>query len=407
MFEQVLLLLFHEIRKEKTWSSPGPADFMLLLQLIQSEKYKIKNFQDLVFVMETLFLKSAEHRPHFVALLKKNMQFFPDFYQFLLDNRVETQQVNTKISHDQSRQEKAEKENIEEQKQSHASTVTTKTESAASPSQSNAPIFDEALQQHNISFSLSQSGKTSIEYKAVRQEAETETSVIESPFKFGNDYLPVKNRHLQQAWKNLRLRQKGLESNEPDILQTIKHTAKKGFFSTIQFHRKQINRLKLIILIDQSESMIAVEEFGEELRASAADTLLEENVETRYFYRLPQYNEQMDSYTFTDKAHTKTSSLKKLFAGSQKQHIAVLIYSDAGCLKEEYSKQRINGIKAFLEALGQKVGFTAWINPAPKNRWRGTNAEEIATVISSFDTTRTDIEASFSALKGKTNLKKN
>ncbi|MEJ0029962.1 MAG: hypothetical protein WDO15_06170 [Bacteroidota bacterium] len=244
---------------------------------------------------------------------------------------------------------------------------------------------------------------------------------IKVPFVFTNNYLPVSDRQLWQAWRVLKKNEKRNDTSELDIELTVKTTAKQGHFIDFSYKKKVYNRVRLFIFIDRSESMIALQEFGRELCLSAQKSEIHSNTESDstlmwtqagakaaevtpwFFYRTPARKKGEFILEAEDEKEKRT--LSDLFAGINKKNIVVLIYSDAGSLVNETEGKRLQKTKDFLDDLSRRTAYVSWLNPAPRYRWENTNAMDLEEEVSMFETTRTDLENSIAALKGKKSAK--
>ena len=71
MIQPLLYELFSEIRREQDLSGPGLQEYYLLFDLLERKNDDlIKNFNDLVFVLETIWLKSNQDKYKFRKLLQ-------------------------------------------------------------------------------------------------------------------------------------------------------------------------------------------------------------------------------------------------------------------------------------------------------------------------------------------------
>ncbi|HEV7780437.1 MAG TPA: hypothetical protein VGO58_04180, partial [Chitinophagaceae bacterium] len=120
-----------------------------------------------------------------------------------------------------------------------------------------------------------------------------------------------------------------------------------------------------------------------------------------YFFETPQRDILHDDHLLTSEDWTSSIRLKRLFSGINKKNIVVMIYSDAGALKNNYDPDRVSRTLAFIDQLHHLAAYIVWVNPAPENRWPGTNAEPISLGIPMYETERSAVVTAISVLKGK------
>jgi uncharacterized protein with von Willebrand factor type A (vWA) domain len=225
--------------------------------------------------------------------------------------------------------------------------------------------------------------------------------LLDKPYLFTNDYFPVASRQLQQMWRSLKNRQEGRDSEEMNIIRTIEYTAEQGYFSRFLYDRQLLNQLQLFVFLDQGESMVAMQEFGLELCLTAKLSDVHSRLEPYYFNRLPLSDLPTDDYIFTSEDWTRSFTMRKMFSKFNRKDIVVLIYSDAGALRDELDPDRVLRTRQFVRRLYDLTGYIAWLNPAPMNRWEGSNAGLISGELPMFEANRNGLENAIAALKGK------
>lgn len=406
MNKPLLYDLYNEIRMDKQWIAPGMEEYYLLVDLLHSKNFKINSFDDFAFVLETIWLKSHHQKEKFRNMLEVRRVWICEIVEVLqkdmstpvkstsTDNKPET--IDSPVNETEINDAGGDAENKEGKNKTNEDAI----DKNNNEINSTEPVSTDG----STSFSLGnmESGKTgTLNFQA---NTDNDKSLAEIPYLFTNEYLPVKSRQLQQAWRTLKNNQDGPNTSEINISKTIEHTAKQGYFNAFLNDKKFINQLHLFIFLDQSESMIAVEEFGNELTATAKLSDLHPQLVPWYFYQLPQKDEKLNDYTVRNEDWTRTSNLRKLFAKLNKKDIVVLIYSDAGTLKDQLDIERCEKTIKFIRHLYLNTGYLAWLNPAPKNRWKETNAELISEYVPMFETNKADVENAIAALKGKLSI---
>jgi succinate dehydrogenase flavin-adding protein (antitoxin of CptAB toxin-antitoxin module) len=92
MSRPILYELFDEIRRDPQWGHPGLEEYYLLFGLLQSKQYPIGSFADIVFVLETLWLKS-EQRDKFRKLLEQRMTVLVEWAAYMEKEATKARQA--------------------------------------------------------------------------------------------------------------------------------------------------------------------------------------------------------------------------------------------------------------------------------------------------------------------------
>jgi uncharacterized protein with von Willebrand factor type A (vWA) domain len=406
MTNTVLYDLFQEIRSDKQWIAPGLEEYFLLMSLLKDAQYPITNFDSLAFVLETIWLKSHQHKDKFRALLEKRrtalVEMAADMHQTFNTNTKDAKKEELKpkdlspIPEDLKKEEKKEGRLQNETPTKDEAEQKTKQDIA-----NKTEVNNLQSQSGTISFSLNTQATHTGKAFQMQLDAAEKKPILQTAYSFTNDYFPVKSRQLQQAWRLLKNKQDGPDTMEISIPKTIAVVAKNGFFNQFAFQKQMINHTRLFIFTDQAETMMAEEAFGKELAQAALENGIHNDTENWYFHKVPEYMQQKSDYAVTNADWTKKINLAHLFKKIAKKNIAVLIYSDAGALLGELDEERIDETIKFVKDLLKRTAYTVWVNPAPKSRWRATNAEAIAQFVPMFETHRTDLENAITTLKGK------
>ncbi len=202
---------------------------------------------------------------------------------------------------------------------------------------------------------------------------EDEKEILLENFLFTEDYHIVSFREMIQSWRYFRLRQKQKVSNEIDIAQTVARVAQEGFFTEVAYQRSQSNREDaLLILVDRRGSMAPFHSLTEHLVRTAitegghhkAKVFYFQNYPLEHVYRTPQL--------------TNPVKLEEIFSSTSSEHTYALILSDAGAARGNENAGRIATSVDFVNRLWHNVKDVVWLNPMPRNRWRGTSAAQIA-----------------------------
>jgi uncharacterized protein with von Willebrand factor type A (vWA) domain len=407
MPELLLYNLYKEIHSDKQWISPGLEEYYLLHDALNSPQVKLRSFDEVAFLLETIWLKSHHQREKFRSLLELRRGAILELIKYLQQNDAVTDKLPTKQKDADDKTTTETSSQLERPELKEDSKESTKqNESQLKEELTNATDTTKKLNEDTGStvFSLGEEEAGISTVLNLSSQKQAALPIVDTPYIFTDDYLPVKNRQLQQAWRSLKNKQEGQDSTEMHIQKTIEHTAKQGYFSNFQFQKKTINQVQLFLFLDQSESMIAVESFGKELCNTAKESELHAKLVPWFFYQVPEWDEKRNDYLVRNEDWTETISLRKLFFRLNKKDIVVLLYSDAGALKEDENSERIGQTIKFIRHLYHHCAYIAWLNPAPKYRWQETNAQSISAEVPMFETNRNEVENAIAALKGKLTL---
>jgi uncharacterized protein with von Willebrand factor type A (vWA) domain len=207
-------------------------------------------------------------------------------------------------------------------------------------------------------------------------------------------YLPVTPRQIKQSWRFFRrpVRQGTLE--KLDVEATVGKICQQGILIEPVLMPRYVNRVKLVLLVDQGGSMVPFHHLSRQLidKAQRGGNLTQTSV--YYFYNYPE------KYFYTDptriKAQLTTDVLK-----SVDERAGVLIISDAGAARGNYNPVRVEYTQKFIEQLQQSVRYYAWLNPMPNDSWQYTTAGEIARFVPMFEMSRQGLNAAINTLRGR------
>jgi hypothetical protein len=207
-------------------------------------------------------------------------------------------------------------------------------------------------------------------------------------------YLPVTPRQIKQSWRFFRrpVRQGTLE--KLDVEATVAKICQQGILIEPVLMPRYVNRVKLVLLVDQGGSMVPFHHLSRQLidKALRGGNLTQTSV--YYFYNYPE------KYFYTDptriKAQLTTDVLK-----SVDERAGVLIVSDAGAARGNYNPVRVEYTLKFIEQLQQSVRYYAGLNPMPNDSWQYTTAGEIAGFVPMFEMSRQGLNAAINTLRGR------
>jgi uncharacterized protein len=209
-----------------------------------------------------------------------------------------------------------------------------------------------------------------------------------------SQYLPVTPRQIKQSWRFLRrpVRQGTLQ--KLDVEATVAKISQQGILIEPVLMPRYVNRVKLVLLVDQGGSMVPFHHLSRQLidKALRGGNLIQTNV--YYFYNYPE------KYFYTDPTRIKAQLTTDVLE-SIDERAGVLIVSDAGAARGNYNPERVEYTQKFIEQLRQSVRYYAWLNPMPNDSWQYTTAGEIARFVPMFEMSRQGLNAAINTLRGR------
>ncbi|HEY6901241.1 MAG TPA: hypothetical protein VI233_11380 [Puia sp.] len=397
----LLFDFYRQFLQDKEWVSPGLDGYFLLNELMESPHFRPKNFQDLAHAMETIWLKSQQHQERFRQLLEERRTLLLE----VLAEGERARRGTTALPADLPQNAKAPIAGPSLSAEDPAARYGEKPkekkaveETPPKKTPEDRQIDSREVPGFSISYSEGDASDAFVLQQRLEQERQSE---VQRPYFFTNDYFPIRNRQLQQAWRSLRAGKEAGQSDDINFPRTIRDKARQGYLFDFAYHRKMANELQLFVLIDESETMVAVENFGREICEAAAASNRYTDLKPLYFNKLPLPGKEGDDYLFSYEALAPYVSLSRLFAPFNKKNILVLIYSDMGVFRNELDPIRVDSTREFIRWLFKRTGYIAWVNPAPKHRWAGTNAGELQDDTPMFEAGKGEFENAIATLKGK------
>ena len=203
--------------------------------------------------------------------------------------------------------------------------------------------------------------------------------------------LPLLERVMVEAWRQLRRPQRVGRPEELDVEGTIDSLCRTGYLLRPVLRPRRRNQVRLVVLIDQLGSMMPFTLVVKAIRDSLIQGGLKGRTNFYYFHDCPEY-------LYKNPKLTGAVSLETVF--EQAQGNSVLIISDAGAAYGFYDDQRRKATQKFLIALRKYTYLYAWLNPMPKNRWAATTAEEIDRFVPMYPLNREGLSDIVNILRG-------
>ncbi|AOY79839.1 hypothetical protein BJP36_07750 [Moorena producens JHB] len=227
--------------------------------------------------------------------------------------------------------------------------------------------------------------------KAIKQP----DSQLRETFLIINNDLPVTYRQMKQGWRYLRhLMGEGVPT-ELDLEATIDQIGQQGFLLNPVLKPRRINKIELLLLIDQDGSMVPFHHFSQALVDTASRGGRFNQVRVYYFHNCPS------DYLYHDPYHLEAVPIEDCLSQLPKTRVVCLIFSDAGAARGQFSSRRRRRTKFFLKELKHYVPPIAWLNPFPRDRWESTTAEEIAKLVPMFEVNRQGLYQAIETLRGR------
>lgn len=219
-----------------------------------------------------------------------------------------------------------------------------------------------------------------------------------------NDYHPLSRRQMDQIWRFLRKpSQTGKQAKDVDLTRTVERFAKQGWLDEPAWKREKVNKVHLVILVDQSKSMVAWNSLGKQLVASALQGGGHQDAEVLWFSNLPYQfeSEARPGLLYKDPTRFKSEKMEKLLRRCSKQNTEVLIFSDGGAARGGLNEARALATKQWLQILKKHASSVAWVNPMPRRRWGASTADIIQYEVAMFEPDQHGLMAAINYLRGR------
>ncbi|MBK8565724.1 MAG: hypothetical protein IPN76_20870 [Saprospiraceae bacterium] len=200
-----------------------------------------------------------------------------------------------------------------------------------------------------------------------------------------DDYNAITFREMIQSWRYFRLRKVAGISDEIDVPQTVKRIAEDGFFSYPKFKTiYKSSQDSLLILVDRQGSMVPFHALSDALVRTAIREGGHHKAMVYYFKNYPL------EYVYKTPYLTEPVKIDELLSMVNNEHTYAIIISDAGAARGNMDEGRISSLgialggeqhslkqDSFFQKLISAVKDLVWLNPMPRNRWKGTSADVI------------------------------
>lgn len=205
--------------------------------------------------------------------------------------------------------------------------------------------------------------------------------------------LPMSQRDMAEAWRQLRRPQRAGVPEELDVEGTISNICSSGLLVRPVLRPRRRNQARLVVLVDQQGSMAPFAPLIEALIESILRGGLLGRTNLYYFHDCPE------EFLYQRPSLTNTLLLETVLDEQAKGN-SVLIISDAGAARGYYDRRRVVETKAFLKILRSYTYLYTWLNPMPESRWVATTAEDIAGMVPMFPLDREGLNDVVNILRG-------
>jgi len=222
----------------------------------------------------------------------------------------------------------------------------------------------------------------------------TQFRFVEQPFSNESDL-----RKIALSWRHLWQSKGSKTLNRVDIPATIDQLARQGGrIREVVYQREELFEARLMVLIDDSKSMVAFREQAEQMIGIIAQEI-DSQPEKYYFSDLSR------DLLFKDRAHTQSMKVSDLQRKYLRQRIPLLIISDGGAARGIYSKENVIKTYKGVEQLSKFASYMAWLNPMPRLRWKEPKPSSAwyidQHVLPMFDFSDGEIQAAVNVLRGR------
>ncbi|MUG95970.1 SUMF1/EgtB/PvdO family nonheme iron enzyme [Scytonema sp. UIC 10036] len=374
-----LLELFQGLRKARL--SLRIEDYQLLCQAWE-KGFRPNNIQELGELCRRLWVKSLKEQQLFDGYFKK-------YRDQCLEQLIQSVfQPETNSSSDETNPSSSDESSGEGRK------LTKGSSRVAQPD-----ILQENLQHKGDETSPQTTSTESPLLETVITEAARVGQAVPIPrstdFTLTKEYFPVHRRQMQQSWRKLRLPLREGMGTELDIPATIKRVSQKGLFLDPVLIPRRTNQTELLLLLDQSNSMMPFAPLAEQLVQTARKDGRLGETKTYYFRNTPK-----DSL-FSDLDLLQKQPLTDIIPHLHKNRTVVLIFSDGGAARGGYNQERVKLTEKFLKQLKPEVRQVVWLNPIPKYRWFGTTASQLSEKVFMYPFSEQGWRVMIDVLRGK------
>ena len=180
---------------------------------------------------------------------------------------------------------------------------------------------------------------------------------------------------------------------ELDVEATVLQISRQGFLLKPVLAPRRLNRVELVLLIDQDGSMTPFHALSERLAHTAIRGGRLRKTSVYYFHNCPQ------ECVYHQTAMLTPEALPSLLSRFHAAYTYIMIVSDAGAARGWYHEERLTRTVEFLDQVRRYTPHIVWLNPLPRFRWLGTTAGPISRQAPMFELSRRGLDLAISALR--------
>ncbi len=183
--------------------------------------------------------------------------------------------------------------------------------------------------------------------------------------------LPISLTQVQQNWRSLKQSVREGSLYEVDIEATVAEIVRQGFLDQVQMRPVMQRRAELVVLVDDHSGMVP-------FRFAIAPLVQAVEggwVSPAQIYRFTGY---VDQYLYRWRKAGQATAIDVVLSRLHPSRTVMLIVSDAGAAYGSVNGAQILGMRRFIDRARPCVRQLIWLNPLPRDRWRGCSAEAIA-----------------------------
>ena len=256
-----------------------------------------------------------------------------------------------------------------------------------------------------------------------------DVKIAKGPFVFESQF-PISYREVAQVWRRLRRPVRTGPLIELDIDGTIEKRCRVGVASSVVMRPRRRNIAKLLLLVDRKGSMTPFHSFCEEVCTAMQEAGRFEALPVYYFHNSPAEGAD-DSVLESDElgntlfplldpilpkiipltegdlyleSNLYTLVPLETVLNEHASDASVIVISDGGAARNQYSVSRLLDTIAFFKALRTFTTKYIWLNPLPKYYW-SSNTKNTATALARhvpmFPLDRRGLDQAVNVLRGQ------
>jgi uncharacterized protein len=208
-------------------------------------------------------------------------------------------------------------------------------------------------------------------------------------------YAPLNRRVLAYNWRYLRRFRADGAMDLLDVGATVQLAASQGTFLGPVFRRREVNHVRLLVLVDQLGSMVPFHRYSRDVIETLGEDAQLEDWAVYYFQNVP------GKVLYRNEKLTQAVPIEDVLLFCDRG-TSVLILSDAGAARRsQIEMKRVRATLEWLEEVRQRTALIAWLNPVPMERWSDTSAEMVARLVPMVAMDRVGLSDAIDQLCGK------